>query len=366
MMTNGPVEHDNSGNSNENTNENADHSQKTGNVNNSHKTDGVNKAKKLIRESDSETGYPLLIILGPTAVGKTELSIRIARKINAEIISADSMQIYKDMDIGTAKASTEIREEIPHHLINEISPEKKFSVAEFQARVDQLIPKIIDRGNWPMMVGGTGLYINAVVDGFMLPEMEPDKELRSKLQKEAKEKGNEYVHDKLKEIDPDLAEKLHPNDLRRVIRGIEIYQKTGKTKTYYRKKQEKRPPRYNALKIGLTRKREELYQRINKRVDLMMEDGLLDEVKELLANYNPGKTARQALGYKELIKYLDREIELKEAIRLIKRDTRHLAKKQLTFFRRDDEINWFNLSECKKELVYQDVINNIENNYSPL
>jgi tRNA dimethylallyltransferase len=307
---------------------------------------------------------PLLIILGPTAVGKTELSINISREINVEIISADSMQIYQGMDIGTAKAKSDIRKKIPHHLIDEFTPEETFSVANFKDRVDKLIPEIISRGNWPMLVGGTGLYINAVVEGFMLPEMEPDEKLRSKLRQGAEEKGNRFIHNKLKEIDPILAEKLHPNDLRRVIRGIEIYSQTGKTKTYYREKQEKRPPRYNALKIGLTREREELYQRINCRVDNMIEEGLLQEVEVLLKQYDLGKTAKQALGYKELIMFLNNEIEFDEAVRLIKRDTRHLAKKQLTFFNRDEEIEWFNLSNINNNCLFDQVLNEIKSNYS--
>ena len=317
--------------------------------------------KNDIEIKNENNRYPLIIIVGPTAVGKTELSIKIAREFDAEIISADSMQIYKDMDIGTAKASLKNRKKVSHHMIDEITPEEEYSVADFQEKVDRLIPEIISRGKWPMLVGGTGLYINAVVDGFMLPEMKPDEELRSSLRHEAKEKGNEYVHDKLKEIDSVLAKKLHPNDLRRVIRGIEIYKKTGKTKTYYRKKQEKRPPRYRTLKIGLTRDREELYNRINQRVENMIDNGLLNEVKSLLEKYNLSKTAKQALGYKELIKYLNNEIDLKEAVRLIKRDTRHLAKKQLTFLKRDDDIKWFNLTDTKKDSIFKEVINLKEN-----
>ncbi len=297
--------------------------------------------------------YPLLVILGPTAVGKTELSLSLAHEVKGEIISADSMQVYRGLDIGTAKVSPDERKEVPHHLIDIIEPDQEFSVADFQEMVDRLIPQICNRGRLPMMVGGTGLYIKAVVEGFMLPEMETDRELRRKLRKKAREYGNKHVHQMLEEIDPELAAKLHPNDLRRIIRGIEIYHQTGQTKTYFKKKQEKESGRYRALKIGLLREREELYQRINQRVDKMIADGLIAEVKSLLAGKTElSKTARQALGYKEIIDFLNGEYDLEEAVRLIKRDTRHYAKKQLTWFKRDDDIHWLNCSELSSAKIF--------------
>lgn len=288
---------------------------------------------------------PLLVILGPTATGKTELSLHVAKKINGEIISADSMQIYRDMDIGTAKVKQEIRNEIPHHMIDIISPEEEFSVAEYQEMVDELISSIHKQNKFPIMVGGTGLYIKAVIEGFLLPDMEKDPGLRKKLRTEASKYGNKHVHNKLKEVDPPLAEKLHPNDLRRVIRGIEICHQTGKTKTEYIREQKNKPDRYNALKIGLTRNRNKLYERINKRVDIMLKKGLITEVENLQKKYKLSKTARQALGYKEIISYLNGKIDKKEAINEIKQGTRHLAKKQLTWFKRDERINWINLSQ---------------------
>lgn len=301
--------------------------------------------------------HPLLVITGPTAVGKTELSIKIARKVKGEIISADSMQIYKKMDIGTAKITKEDMKEIPHHMLDIVEPDYDFSVAEYQEYVDKLIPEIINRGAIPILVGGTGLYIKAIVEGFLFPEMPNDLKLREKLEKEAKEHGNEYIHQQLEKIDPQMAKKLHPNDLRRVIRGIEVYQQSGKTITYFRKKQEEKPERYHSLKIGLTRDREELYQRINQRVDIMMKEGLIEEVKELInSGYNIGETALQGLGYKEIISYLNGDYSIDEAARIIKRDTRHFAKKQLTWFRRDDKINWFNLSQLNKKEVYDNII----------
>jgi tRNA dimethylallyltransferase len=175
----------------------------------------------------------IVALVGPTAVGKTELSLQLAQDLDGEIISADSMQIYKGMDIGTAKASTQERELIPHHMLDIIEPEEEFSVADYQEQVDQLIPEIVERNNLPMLVGGTGLYVKSLIEGFIFPDMETDWDLRDRLEEEAEEHGTEYVHDKLKEIDPKLADKLHPNDLRRVIRGIEVYRKTGKTSTHF-------------------------------------------------------------------------------------------------------------------------------------
>ena len=306
----------------------------------------------------------VVAVLGPTAAGKTELSIKIAEEFEAEIISADSMQIYQDMDIGTAKASKSVQDKIKHHQIDIITPEQDYSVADYQDDVDPIIQNIFKKDKLPLMVGGTGLYVKAVLEGFSLPDMEPDEELREKLRKEAKEKGNEYVHDKLRNVDPKLADKLHPNDLRRVIRGIEIYRLTGHNKTYYKKKQKESPPRYQSIKIGLTRNRQELYDRINKRVELMIEEGLIEEAKYIFENYDldENSTARQAIGYKELFNYFQGEYDLDEAVRLIKRNTRHYAKRQLSFFKRDDSIKWFNLSEIKKQDLYEKVLKYLHNN----
>ena len=306
----------------------------------------------------------VVAVLGPTAAGKTDLSLKIAEEFKAEIISADSMQIYKDMDIGTAKVSQDIQAKIKHHQIDIINPDEDYSVADYQEDVDPIIADIFNRNKLPLMVGGTGLYIKAVLEGFSLPDMEPDEELRAKLRQEAKDKGNQYVHDKLKEIDPKLAQKLHPNDLRRVIRGIEIYKLTGHNKSYYKKKQEEAPPRYQSIKIGLTRNRQELYDRINKRVELMIEEGLVEEAKKIFNSYELDKksTARQAIGYKELFKYFKGEYDFEEAVRRIKRNTRHYAKRQLSFFKRDDEIKWYNLTEISKENLFKKVLEYLHNN----
>ncbi|QTL98303.1 tRNA (adenosine(37)-N6)-dimethylallyltransferase MiaA [Iocasia frigidifontis] len=304
--------------------------------------------------------YPLLVLLGPTGVGKTGLSLKIARRMKFEIISADSMQIYRGMDIGTAKVSNEDRKVVRHHMIDIIEPDDDFSVADYKTLVDKLIPEIVKRGTRPMLVGGTGLYIKSVMRGFLFPEMKINKKLRSQLFQEAEDKGNIYIHNKLKEIDPELADKLHPNDLRRVIRGIEVYEETGKTTSYFKKKQTETPDRYKSLKIGLHRERSELYKRINQRVDKMIEDGLIEEVERLLEDgFKISGTALQGLGYKEIISYLKGEYDLAEAVRVLKRDTRHYAKRQLTWFRRDKSIKWINLSLLDSEEVLKEIINYI-------
>lgn len=304
----------------------------------------------------SEQQMPLLIILGPTAAGKTDLSITLALKYTGEIISADSMQVYKYMDIGTAKASTEERALVKHHLLDIINPDQNFSVAEYKELVDNLVPEIIERNSLPIMVGGTGLYIQSVLKGFLFPEMETDENLRRDLNEEAAKHGNEFVHKKLAKVDLELAEKLHPNDLRRVIRGIEVYKQTGKTISYFKHKQQNTPSKYNYLKIGLTRDREDLYNRINKRVGKMINGGLIEEVQGLLdRGYNLSHTAMQGLGYKELLDYLNGKYDLQEAIRVLKRDTRHFAKRQLTWFNRDKEINWFNLTKLAKNTALDQI-----------
>ncbi|WP_035571783.1 tRNA (adenosine(37)-N6)-dimethylallyltransferase MiaA [Halonatronum saccharophilum] len=307
---------------------------------------------------------PLLAIVGPTAVGKTRLSLQLAQDLKGEIISADSMQVYKGMDIGTAKASKKEQELVPHHLIDIIDPKEEFSVADFQEKVDGLIPQIYNKGKLPMLVGGTGLYVKSVIEGFIFPEMETNWDLRESLEEEAKELGNQHIHNKLREVDPDLADKLHPNDLRRVIRGIEVYKQTGKTTTHFKRLAQERKPRYKALKIGLKRDRESLYRRINKRVDLMIEEGLLEEVRELYnKGYHRDLISMQGLGYKEILAYFEGEYDLKEAIRLIKRDTRHFAKRQFTWFKRDKSIKWFDVDRYEFENLLIEVKKMVNNKF---
>ena len=282
---------------------------------------------------------PLLVIAGLTASGKTSLSLKLARHIECEIISADSMQIYQDMDIGTDKISPKEREKIPHYLIDIISPEDDFSVADYKNLAERKIADIIAGGRLPVMVGGTGLYIKAVTEGFMLPRL-PENKLRNEFISWAKWQNRESLHHYLKSIDPEYAASIHPNDLRRVSRALEVYFMTGRTRSYYRYRQQQKKSKYNYLKVALRKPREKLYQDINCRVDGMIEEGLIAEVEKLRSKYDLSKTARQAVGYKEIISYLDGEISLQEAVRLIKRNSRRLAKKQQSFIKRDREYIW--------------------------
>ncbi len=298
----------------------------------------------------------LIVLTGATAVGKTELSLDLAKKINGEIISADSMQIYKKMDIGTAKAAKNERNFVNHHLIDIAEPEEDYSVSRFQKDTDKAIKKIKEKGKIPLLVGGTHLYIKAVLEGFMLPDIKPDFKLRQKLEKMAEKKGTEEVHAILAKKDPESAEKLHPNDIRRVIRAIEIFEQTGKTKSQFKKEQEERPPRYTAYKFALIRSRENLYQRINKRVDMMMDNGLLEEVKFLINNYNLSDTARQALGYKEIISYLEAKISLEEAVEQIKKRSRHFAKRQLTWLRKEEGLIVFDIENEDRDIILEEMI----------
>jgi len=283
----------------------------------------------------------LLIITGPTASGKTGLSVKLARLLNAEIISADSMQIYKYMDIGTDKVSKDIQKEIPHHLIDICEPDEEFSVARYKKLVDQKINEISKRGKLPLIVGGTTMYIKAVVEGFMLPYL-PDNDFRRKYKKELRSIDKNRLHNYLKTIDPEYAKRIHPNDTRRVTRAIEIFHMTGRTRTYFEFRQNRKKSRYNYLQFAIKRDRQKLYNKINSRVDEMVSNGLIEEVEYLFNNFNPGRTAGQALGYKEIKEFLDGETDKETAIKNIKQGSRHLAKRQLTFLRRNPKNIWLN------------------------
>ena len=289
---------------------------------------------------------PLLVLVGPTAVGKTQLSLRLAAELDGEIVSADSMQVYKFMDIGTAKPTPKERRQIPHHLLDICLPNESFSVARYQRLAWDAIASIHRRGKLPILTGGTGLYVQAVVDGLNFPPRPYDKQYRAQLQAMAREEGPEAVHRLLQQVDPETASRLHPNNLRRVIRALEISHCTGRPMSEHLADEPRQKPPYDLYMYGLTRDRSELYQRINLRVDEMIQAGLVDEVKGLMEmRYAEGKTALQALGYKEILAYLQGVRTLEESIELLKRDTRRYAKRQLTWFRRDRRIRWFNLSE---------------------
>jgi len=286
----------------------------------------------------------LVVIVGPTAVGKTELSLQLAGHFQGEIISGDSMQVYRGMDIGTAKATPVERAMVPHHLIDIIDPDEEYSVALFQSAATRLITEINQRGHLPFIVGGTGLYIESVTHRFQFAEAEHDPELRERLQRLAETEGVDALHRQLAEFDPITANRLHPNDVKRVIRAIEIYRLTGHKMSDYQHRAAHSP--YDLVMIGLSMDRDVLYQRINERVDKMIEAGLVEEVRLLLdRGYQPGLTSMQGLGYKELVPYLYGEITLEQAINDIKQRTRHFAKRQLSWFRRMTEIQWFDMTD---------------------
>ena len=285
----------------------------------------------------------LVVIIGPTAVGKTKLSIDLAHRLDGEIISGDSMQIYKGMDIGTAKISVNEMEGIRHHLLDIKSPEEDFSVAEFQANVRPLIKKIANQAKTPMIVGGTGLYIQSVLYDYQFTENPSDPEYRSKLEAELKDKGAQAIHQLLGKIDPESAEKIHPNNSRRVVRALEVFHCTNKTMSEYINSQEQEPL-YDVALIGLTMDREILYDRINQRVELMIKQGLLEEVKELYDKGIRNTQAIQAIGYKEIYDYFDGKMTYDEAIHQLKQNSRRYAKRQLTWFRNKMEVKWFDMT----------------------
>jgi tRNA dimethylallyltransferase len=297
--------------------------------------------------SEMEQKEKLVVIVGPTAVGKTALSLTLARRFDGEIISGDSMQVYRRMDIGTAKATPEERSIVPHHLIDIVDPDEEYSVALFQSMATRLITEINQRGRLPFIVGGTGLYIESVTHRFQFAQAQHDPELRQRLQKLAETEGVEALHRRLADIDPITAERLHPNDVKRVIRAIEIYETTGQKMADFQHRAAHSP--YDLYIIGLTMDREKLYARINRRVDMMIEAGLVEEVRMLLdQGYDPSLVSMQGLGYKELIPYLYGEITLEKAINDIKQRTRHFAKRQLSWFRRMSEIEWFDMTDPKE------------------
>lgn len=289
---------------------------------------------------------PMIILSGPTAVGKTALSVRLAKKINAEIISADSMQIYRYMDIGSAKVRPEEMEGIPHYLIDVLDPEEDFNVVRFQKMALESAEEIYKKGKIPLLVGGTGFYIQALLYGIDFTESNEDGGYRKMLELTAAEKGAAYLYEKLMKTDPKSAYEIHPNNVKRVIRALEFYHQTGRLISEHNAKERKKESPYNFAYFVLTDEREKLYHRIDKRVDQMMDEGLLDEVRFLKERgVKKTSTSMQGLGYKELFAYLDGEYPMEEAVRIIKRDTRHFAKRQITWFKREKEVIWTNRTE---------------------
>ncbi|WP_435991120.1 tRNA (adenosine(37)-N6)-dimethylallyltransferase MiaA [Rossellomorea sp. LjRoot5] len=286
----------------------------------------------------------VIVLIGPTAVGKTSTSISLAKRFDGEIISGDSMQIYKRMDIGTAKITTEEMEGVPHHLIDIKEPEDSFSVAEFQNLVRKKISDIHSRGKIPLIVGGTGLYIQAVLYDYQFTEMPGDEHFRTKLEAELEMHDADWLHHKLVKVDPVSASNIHPNNTRRVIRALEIFHCTGKTMSEYQSSQT-HELQYDMALIGLTMDREKLYERINLRVDLMIQQGLLEEVKALYDGGLRDVQSVQAIGYKELYDYFEGTVSLETAIENLKQNSRRYAKRQLTWFRNKMDVAWYDMTE---------------------
>lgn len=292
----------------------------------------------------------LFILAGPTAVGKTEISIKLAQKLNGEIISADSMQIYKCMDVGSAKISFEEMRGVPHHLIDIIEPSEEFSVAEFKERAESAIEDISNKNKLPMLVGGTGFYINSLIYNYSFARTNKDEEYRDYLTKLSDEKGNEYVHNLLKDIDEESYNKLYPNDLKRVIRALEVYKVSGKPMSEFKAEQNVLDIPYNVHYFVLNMDRQKLYNRINQRVDIMFENNLIDEVIKLKEmGYNSNMQSMKGIGYKEVLYYLNGEISLNEAIEMIKQGSRNYAKRQLTWFRKDPRVTWINKDDFSSD-----------------
>jgi tRNA dimethylallyltransferase len=303
----------------------------------------------------------LFILAGPTAVGKTEISIKLAQKLNGEIISADSMQIYEKMDIGSAKISKEEMDGVPHHLIDIVDPKEEFSVAMFKKYSEEHIKEINEKGKLPMVVGGTGFYINSLIYNYSFAETNRDEKYRSELENLAQEKGKEYVHELLKDVDMDSYTKLYPNDLKRVIRALEVFKVTGKSISQFAKEDDVFNIPYKVHYYVLNMNREILYERINKRVDIMIEKGLIDEVIRLRKEgYTSDMQSMKGIGYKEILSYLDGEISLEKAIDMIKQFSRNYAKRQLTWFRKDPRVNWINKDEFTNE---DEIISYIVNDF---
>jgi tRNA dimethylallyltransferase len=305
----------------------------------------------------------IIIICGPTAVGKTDLSLQIAEKFSCEIISVDSMLVYRHMDIGTAKPTREERSRVPHYLIDIVNPDEPYALGRFVTDADAAIQEIYLHKKNPLLVGGTGLYFKGLLEGVFaeddaLPEDTEDnpktERIRQKLKDRLRDEGNETMHRELAEIDPESAQRIHPNDSQRLLRGLEIFYLTGIPWSQHLENQHRGFKRYQAMKIGLSRPRPELYECIDKRVEIMIEQGLLDEVKKLLAlGYDKELKAMQAIGYRHMINYLEGSWTWEQTLELLARDTRHYAKRQFTWFNNDPEISWYDVHQ--KETILQDI-----------
>ncbi|MBE6936076.1 MAG: tRNA (adenosine(37)-N6)-dimethylallyltransferase MiaA [Ruminococcaceae bacterium] len=303
----------------------------------------------------------VVCIMGATASGKTGLSIRLAKRFGGEIISSDSMQIYRGMDIGTAKPDLAERDGVPHHMLDILDPGEDFSAARYAELAGECVEEIMARGRMPIVAGGTGLYVDALLGARSFEEQPDTAAVRLRLQQEAEEKGCVWLYEKLRTVDPERAAKLHPNDEKRVIRALEIFETTGETATERDRRAAARPPRYDSVKIGLDwPDRAALYARIDLRVELMLQEGLLEEAARVRA-MQPGRTALQAIGYKELFRYFDGQCSLEEAKEDIARESRRYAKRQLTWLRKDPDIHWLNAEDA--DALFASACRIIEQNY---
>lgn len=291
----------------------------------------------------------IIVLVGPTAVGKTYTSVELAKHLNTEIISADSMQIYIGMDIGTAKVTEEEKQGIHHHMIDLIHPDQNYSVSEFKHDAEIIIDDLLNQNKTPIIVGGSGLYVNSLIYDLDFGNAKSDEKIRDYYTSYYEENGEDALYELLKEIDPESAEKIHKNNVKRVIRALEVHKITGKKFSELNTDIRKYSDKYDCILIGLKMERSILYDRINQRVDKMIEDGLIEEVKALLnKGYDKNLVSMQAIGYKEIIDYLQGNVDLEEALRILKRNTRRFAKRQFTWFLNDDNVKWFDISDVKK------------------
>ena len=300
----------------------------------------------------------VIVICGPTASGKTALSIELAKKINGEIVSCDSMQIYKEMDIGTAKPTKEEMQEIPHYMINTIFPNERYSVADYKKDAKKAIREIIKKGKVPIIVGGTGLYVDSLIYEIEYPDIKFDEKYRQELEEQVRKDGLEKLYNKAKKIDPEAMLKISSNDKKRILRVLEIYKATGKTKTEQERKSTEKEPEFDYLVYGLNMPREKLYERINLRVDIMIKQGLIKEVEEIYKKYNEFPTAMQGLGYKEVVEYLEGHLTKEEMIEKIKQETRRYAKRQMTWFRKNKQTIWLDTENTKQnnlQIILEDL-----------
>jgi len=292
-----------------------------------------------VKPRHNDAAPRLVVIVGPTAVGKTALAIELCERFGGEIVSADSRQLYRGLDIGTAKPTPEERSRVPHHLVDFLPPDRGLSLAEYQELAYQAIADIHSRGRLPFLVGGTGQYVRAVVEGWSIPRVPPQPELRRRMRREAEERGYRSLHARLAEVDPNAAARIDPRNVRRVIRALEVYEVTGRPISEL---QGKRSPPYRMLQLGLTMDRQALYERADRRIECMMDDGLVDEVRRLIAQgYAPSLPAMSGIGYAEVRRHLEGELSLEEAVRRMKANTRRFIRHQYNWFRLDDpQIHW--------------------------